>query len=141
MQNIKAFDTCTTYIFKELYSSFPICMDVDTYDALKDDFIGRIDMEQKQKELIFSETMYWLSETGFIRFLQPQNRHKTRQSHPLFLCTVLTEKGLSLLKSKPQSIDDKTSVGEEIVKAFKDGIGSKAAELATNAIINYATKG
>ena len=138
MNNIEAFDICTTYIFKELYSSFPVCMDLDIYNTLKDDFVKKINMEEEQKELIFSETMYWLSETGFIRFMQPQKRHKTRQSHPLFLCAVLTEKGLSLLKSKPQSVEDKTSVGEEIVKAFKDGIGSKAAELATNAIMNYA---
>ena len=138
--NMKYFDIFCTLILSDIYKKFPLCITISA-----NDIVERFDTEiqntldMKLKKMLFSETMYWLTNNEFISYNHPKF---TRPAGTLiseeFLCVTLSLKGLGLVKSPiPNTLKEK-SVGEEVLSNLKDGAISAAAETLVSAIINKA---
>jgi hypothetical protein len=132
VKNIDMFDIFTGYIFKELYENFPVCFDVNTTDVVEKINGEMAKYDTDKKELIFSETMFWLQDSGFITFKAPGEKVITMDSgvcaFPSFMCCVLTAKGLEVLKKVPKAITKRKTIGEELSEAVKGGMRSKISE-------------
>ncbi len=133
MKNIETFDKMVGYVFSELYESFPICLEIKANPFLK-----KIEMHSEKNELILSETLFWLRESGFITFKSPIEKSISKMDgvipHPLFSCVVLTAKGLEILKKIPKSVDEEKGIGEEIIDAVKIGAKDRISQLVSSAL-------
>ena len=146
--NVKIFDIFSGFIFDKLYSNFPKCIEIvvdeDVHKArAKDNSLKVIceNFSQSEMNIIFSETMLWLTNNGFIRFKTSQPDRK-RPAYPMeytaFYWVELTINGLNLLKSPPPKTLSQTSVGDEIVASVKNGAYSEAGKIVTSAIFEFA---
>ena len=129
LKNIETFDKFVGYILADLYQSFPVCKEVQvSYFAKKCDMGG--------EDLILSETLFWLQDTGFLTFTGPKEKHIRRMEEvttfPIFSCIVLTAKGLETLKKTPKSIDKKKGIGENIIDAVQRGAKAELSELVSD---------
>ena len=155
MKNIKLFDIYSSYLFEKLYNSFPKCITIDTVD----DEIEKIDenfkdelkklnlnISQEEKNIIFSETILWFTNNGFIDFTDsyPETKRPVESmSYQYFMCIILTIKGLNLLTSpKPKSISKHKRLGEEVTQMVKQGSLIEAGKLITENMFDFIiTKG
>ena len=137
-KNIEMFDIFASYIFEKTYKEFPKCINIEIQKELKillDELDASLSFDEKS--IIFTESVLWLSNNGFIRYAHPNIK---RPIQPVaiesFMCVELTLKGLNLLKSPiPQTLTQKT-VGNEIIEKFKEGSISEAGKLTMNAILS-----
>jgi len=131
MTNIELFDEYTARILALLYSSFPIRISLDAVDmsgAVIDDFGAPADASGKRSksfEVCFA-TIEWLMDAGYID-TQGDNGYA-------FAGCVLTARGLEVLKSVPESIQRKETIGERIVALIRSGSTDVAKEAAKAAI-------
>jgi len=125
--NIKTFDKFVGYIFAELYSAFPICIKINVSE-----FLEKIKCGGEEEALIFSETMFWLRDAGFLSFRTPEDKEVFHMegviASPRFGCVVLSAKGLEILKKTPKTIEKSESIGDIIRNAVKDGVKTKLIE-------------
>ena len=70
-KNIDLFNKYTGIILKKLYDSFPVCNNISVLEVIN--FIDIKDDTTKQKELICSETLFWLKDSGIITFISLKN--------------------------------------------------------------------
>jgi len=138
--NIEMFDIFSGYIFEKTYKEFPKCVELNTQkevQSILNELSGSMSFDEKM--LIFTETVLWLTNNGFIRYTHPNvSRPALPRVIDSFLCVELTLNGLSILKSPiPQTLSKKT-VGTEIVEKFKEGSISEAGKLTMNAILNHS---
>lgn len=142
LKNIEWFDIYATTIFNTLYEVFPVCAEMDTMEIVKqecDKRTFRSTLDAEQKGIIFCETMFWLTNNGYIEFREPSY---SRPAAPImidgFSCITLTLKGLTVMKSPlPEAMRGET-IGEEISASFKRDGAFKAAEILTAALMNKA---
>ncbi|WP_305461524.1 hypothetical protein [Photobacterium leiognathi] len=135
--NIDNFNEIAAKLFSLLLDQFPIRIQIDEvsffeYEPITFDPIdGRILTNKQEHEFkMLSETIIWLSESGFIRC----NGFPDEK-----LNVVLTEKGLELLKLKPDVLNSNT-VGDTIISLIKSG--SKSASGAVlSAALTFAFNG
>jgi|GEM_PF-2090538 len=136
-KSIETFDILTGYLFSQLYENFPICQEIKAKS-----FLAKCELEFRDNELIFSETLFWLRDNGFIAFRSPKEKTISKLDgtipYPIFSCVELTIKGLNALKKFPNSINSNKSIGEEIIEAIKDGTKDKIKEFVGN-ILSLAT--
>ena len=152
MDNIKLFDVYSSYIFEKLYKNFPKCVNFEDIDKIvltlekKDKSIQSLteEMELKEKNIIFSETMLWLTNNGFIDFKtsQPDSKRPVQPvPYSFFMCVSLTIKGLNLLNSpKPKSLNKTKKLGEEIYEKIKQGSFIEAGKILTDGMFEFASE-
>lgn len=130
--NIEMFDEYVAKVFDQLYRSFPIpvvlkCADISGNTEL--DEFGRVmgnDGEPSKPFEICFNTVRWLQESGYIR--------TEREDNYAYYGCVLTARGLEVLKSTPDSIKVKTSLGESLAGAMRKGSLDVAIQLSNEAI-------
>lgn len=130
-KNIDDFNKIAAKLFDVLQDKFPVRTQIDEvaffgYESIKyHPAEGRtLTDKQKYEFKMLSETIIWLSESGFIRCRD----HPHEKSD-----VVLTEKGLELLKLKPDTLSGDT-VGDRIVNLIKKGSESAAAGVFSTAL-------
>lgn len=136
MKNIEMFDIFTGYIFKELYENFPIPLVMESEDMIRSIPKTALPVEADNGTLIFSETMFWLEDSGFIRFQSPKKSTPIMNLEPYtyFHMVTLTAKGLEVMKRVPKSLRRENSIGDDIVEAAKSGIKTKLSDLVAAAL-------
>ena len=143
MSNIALFDTAVLYVADKLYEAFPVCITMHTYDEIHK-IPWETGVDEERKALIFSETLFWLEENGFLNFSGYEGRLKIKDESAepsvAFSCVRLSVAGLNLLKAPPPSIDGRESFGEKISKGLKEAVSKKAssmvAELGTEFMVS-----
>lgn len=131
MSNIELFDEYTARILAMLYESFPIRRPLDAVELSGtqiDDYGVPVDVRGKRSrafEVCFA-TIQWLIDSGYI-VSQGDNGY-------CFAGCVLTARGLEILKSTPDSLQRKESVGERIVQLIRNGSLDVARDAASAAI-------
>jgi len=133
LKNIRFFDACVVFVANKLYSEFPRCVDVNTYEAMEDEYFKALDF-CSDKEIVMTHTLFWLKENGFLTFTepcgQPDNANDCTEQ---FTCVRLTAKGFSILKSPtPKSVNggSKNSLGSVIQNSIIDKGMNKAVDAA-----------
>ena len=152
MDNIKLFDLYSSYIFNELYKNFPKCSNFEDIDGIvlnlekENKEIQKIvrNMELEEKNMIFTETLLWLTNNGFIDFVASHPDSK-RPAQPMpylyFMCVSLTIKGLNLLNSpKPKNLNKTKKLGEEIYEKIKQGSFVEAGKILTDGMIEFVNE-
>ena len=136
LKNIEFFDIFAGYIFKELYQSFPIPLIIETETMIRSIPKTLLSIETGNEMLIFSETMFWLSDSGFISIESPGRPSLSMNLEPFtyFHHVTLTAKGLEVMKRVPKSLRRENSIGEDIIEAAKSGVKSKISDLVTVAL-------
>ena len=126
--NIERFDLLTGRIFADLYEEFPVhrLLTVEKYSTylmgLDPDFkIDPVFEDQRKANNFFFSTMDWLIAAGYISC-------RIRHSHGSD--TVLTARGLEALKSVPDSLTGKESLGAQLIDAAREGATGRVKELA-----------
>lgn len=130
--NIEMFDEYVSKILGQLYRSFPIPEFLDgrklSGDEELDNFgmvMGANGLQSKGFEVCIA-TIAWLREEGLIST-------KDGNGYGYSEC-VLTAKGLAVLKSTPESLKSKMSLGDALVAALRTGSKSAAAEMGKIAV-------
>lgn len=130
--NIEMFDEYVSKILGQLYRSFPIPGFLDglklSGDEELDDFgmvLGANGQQSKGFEVCVA-TIVWLREEGLIST-------KDGNGYGYSEC-VLTAKGLAVLKSTPESLKSKASLGDALVAALRTGSRGAAAEMGKVAV-------
>ncbi|NAW99991.1 MULTISPECIES: hypothetical protein [unclassified Vibrio] len=130
--NIEMFDEYAAKIFDQLYRSFPVPIVLKCTEVCGDtelDEFGRvlgIDGEPSKPFEICFGTVQWLQESGYLR--------TERSDNYCFYRCVLSAKSLEVLKSTPESIKVKTSLGESLAGAMRKGSMDVAIQLSNEAI-------
>lgn len=139
LKNIEFFDVCVVHIANRLYEAFPRCIDVEVYDELQEEHFVHID-HKDERALIFTHTMWWLQENGFLLFSEPSSRpNLSDQPESLFTCVRLTAHGLLILKSPPQSIQKHENIGEGLKTALRSIGPEKIAGASVDLIVGLGT--
>ena len=141
MDNIKLFDLYSSYIFDKLYKSFPKCINFSPPEEIHQEQ-DITTLENKEKIIIFSETILWLEENDFIR-IKSKIPNTQRPVEPIpfnaFICVRLSLKGLNLLTSPiPKSLNKRKKLGDEIVEHVKKGFFVEAGKLLTEAMFEFS---
>ena len=129
-ENIRAFNYLTLAIFNRLYESFPERKDFSDLRFVIEAVVDYgPDSDESKYSSLFSDTMSWLEEEGFIRV-------EAKAYGPAFIGVVLTIKGLAMLGSVPSSIDegDDRSFIDYIREIVSDGIKSSSSEAVSSLI-------
>lgn len=117
MSNIDKFDEYAGRILGLLYNSFPVPMDLavpEVLDLAEMYNDGGLPPECDEDFSIAACTISWLQDAGYINF-------KGSNGCDFFL-SVLTEKGLEVLKSTPESLSPSSaSLGQQINSTMKAG--------------------
>jgi len=151
MDNIKLFDLYSSFIFNELYKNFPKCIHFNDIDKIvltleKEEEIKNLTqhLDLKEKNIIFSETLLWLTNNGFIDFAKSYpdtKRPATAMPYQYFMCVTLTIKGLNLLNSpKPKALNKTKKLGEEIYEKIKQGSFLEAGKILTDGMFEFASE-
>lgn len=135
--NIERFDEITAKVFSVLYEEFPVPTNLFAEAHVSpatcySEFLG-CDVPSTEAEF-FVASVTWLGDAGYLRCKeQPAGT-------AAFIGAVLTTKGLEVLKTIPDSLNGKKTIGEQLVAAAKSGAtaalkdGVKAA-LAKGAVM------
>lgn len=127
--NIDRFNKYAAFFLAKLYSSFPEPCDLDTKEAVTGTPFSASSTTQDLQEAttnpeirFCASALRWLYDTDYFRG-QP-NLHNVRVSQ-----AVLTPKGFEALNAVPNSLDQKGSLGNQLLKLGAEG--SKTAAQAT----------
>nr|VFK21743.1 MAG: hypothetical protein BECKLFY1418C_GA0070996_11024 [Candidatus Kentron sp. LFY] len=134
MANIDLFDEYTAKILGMLYESFPIRLHlfatVISGDEKNDQHGNIVDKDEKPSHAfkVCMATIEWLRDAGYM------NCGK-RCSFGYKDC-VLTVKGLEVLKSVPDSVQTRKTIGDKLVSLLHKDIPMEAAKEAAKAAIS-----
>lgn len=134
MKNIELFDLYVGKIFVVLYEEFPVRKNISACE-----FLGYIEMpdgegytKKEQKECdIFDSTVEWLRESGYILY--------RKKVSVWYTDTILSAKGLELLKAVPESVRTKSSIGEYINHLAKESTDD-ALKKSVNVLLSMGLK-
>lgn len=156
MTNLEVFESQSAEIFKLLYASFPVPLDLyfhqvtpgirpvamfnepveqptnqDEFDTYYRSFDIYAQSEEYQiNHTVFSATVQWLSDSGYLKFGRAS-------SYESFDQVVLTAKGLEVLKCTPSSIDGSLSIGEKL----QDEVVSTGSDVARDMVRQLLREG
>jgi len=129
MNNIALFDLYVGKILAKLYNTFPLKVEIDVCE-MTGLSIDEESMNIPKECQIFNDTMEWLHESGYLYY---------QQSYPYaFSRVVLSAKGLEVLKSTPQSLQQKDGIGETLRDAVAHG-KNELIRLSVNTILSHGT--
>jgi len=150
MKNIELFDIYSSYLFNKLYQEFPLCVTIDNVDQevekIDEEFAEEfkklnINLPTEEKNIIFTETILWLTNNGFLDYktsYPDTKRPATPMPYHYFMCITLTLKGLNLLTSpKPKSISKHKKLGDESVEKVKHGSLVEAGKMLTENMFEF----
>lgn len=115
--NIERFDEITGQVLGALYEQFPVPRRLFIKDFVQDGYTmdDQLGMEIPNDTGDFVlASIAWLADAGYLRYYE--------EVHGMgFLASVLTAKGLEVLKATPASLQVGPSLGEKLVDASKGG--------------------
>jgi|GEM_PF-3880433 len=128
--NIYVFDCFVVEIFAELYKKFPVKMQVDGNEVVRNcKYEDNQEINYFERILILKGTFEFLKENGFIDYIGNIDE---------FDCTaydcILTLKGLNALENIPKSINKKTTIGQKLLTELKSGTREIAIDLIKQVI-------
>lgn len=129
VSNIEKFDDITAKVFAELYLSFPVPKTLMAEDFVESAMVfdERHGMEIPTDDAeFFIATAEWLMQAGYL----------TCKPYPYLRVddAVLTAKGLEILKAIPDSVNSKSTIGEELATTAKEGGKEIARGLVSEAL-------
>ncbi|VVP05437.1 hypothetical protein PS903_03001 [Pseudomonas fluorescens] len=129
VSNIEKFDDITAKVFAELYLSFPVPKTLMAEDFVESAMVfdERHGMEIPTDDAeFFIATAEWLMQAGYL----------TCKPYPYLRVdnAVLTAKGLEILKAIPDSVNSKSTIGEELATTAKEGGKEFARGLVSEAL-------
>ena len=116
--NIERFDEITAQLFSTLYQSFPVpvFLAAGNFVSPATQYHQAIGGDAPSDEATFwVACVIWLQEAGYIRY---KSHHHPSAS---FREAVLSAKGLEVLKSIPDSLSGKDTIGDQLVDAARTG--------------------
>lgn len=130
-KNLDLFNQQTAEIFAVLWENFPVPQ-VITYKEFSaeypDDYFDNPNSDKCQQidrlRRVIDGTFSFLSENGYIYY---NTDHQVG-----FFDIRLTEKGLTVLNKKPESLEGDETMGDKIISAVKDGVPGVIAGAVTN---------
>lgn len=125
VDNIKAFDIVVVTILAKLYKNFPEKINIECELFCAELEIEGYSLDKKIK--LCSATMEFLQENGFVL-------SNTKVPSIGWAKVGLTMKGLSALRSEPQSLKKGESIGEKLKNAFEVGSIDLAVQMSQNAL-------
>jgi len=138
MKNIDLFNDYTASVLSELYTHFPVKRSIDARTLCghtdRDDFGGIVDADGRPSKAfeIACGTIEWLGDSGYLTYAS--------RTPCAFVNVVLTPKGLSLLKSSPDALRSKDTLGERLLRFVTEG-SKELARDAVKAVITAAVTG
>lgn len=127
--NIAAFDQITTVILGDLYQTFPMVKELNTLVIFL-----RISNPESRTEIdgmkLVNDSIKWLDQADFIAISSGPASGKDGDTE---YDATLTLKALSILKSTPESLKLKRSIGEEMKDA-----GKGAAKELPSKLVSWA---
>ncbi|EJM81312.1 hypothetical protein PMI34_05217 [Pseudomonas sp. GM74] len=127
--NIERFNILVGSIFAKLYESFPVPIElsaIEFADQLVSDDCAKEWSQRDSTVRFFGSTVDWLSDHGYLK-------RGVVFSNSTILDCVLTARTLELLNAMPSSLENKgPSLGDQLVKATKEGMSGKVKELASD---------
>ena len=131
--NIDAFNHAAAIVFAVLYESFPVPAGLQYGD--------NSEFAEGPTREVYEGTVEWLEAEGYIR-IQKTLKALGHQSS-IYHNAILTTRGLEVLRAVPESVKEKTPLGERISKALKDGgkdlIAGLIKEALSAAVRTYAS--
>jgi hypothetical protein len=125
MSNMDDFNKATALVLEKLYESFPQRISIDIEELEPD--------VDKNTLRSFADTLLFLEREGFIRF-------DSRITNEVFQGATLTSKGLAILNSVPEVLNEKTPLGQKLSGALKGG-SKEVIKTVVNQIISAAVTG
>ena len=110
--NINKFDEYTGQILARLYQNFPVPMDISPRDFFTCSAVNVAEDEWEYTDedaKVFLSTARWLVLAGYI--------HCVSEKRSYLYKSVLTAKGLEVLKLVPSSVQGGLSIGEQLTTA------------------------
>lgn len=126
LKNIDFFNLYVGRIFAKLLSEFPLEINLSSQDIEPE-----CDMYSKQEQMVKS-TIKWLKNAGYITYDINPNLGG-------FLNVILTAKGLELLNSTPESVENKKTIAKELKRYYDLSRDEMVKELASKAL-SYGAK-
>lgn len=125
--NIERFNAKVSLVFALLYEEFPNPMNLcpEHLGITKD--LGGIPTWSRDDWEQVVHVLLWLTEEGYIR----TNGYTTSTCRD----AVLTQKGLTILRSIPDSVSGSAPMGERIKDAVTKGAGGLASKLAEQTLL------
>jgi hypothetical protein len=106
MSNIDDFNEATAKILAKLYDAFP--------QRLSFKVASLVEGIDENKLHNYSDTIMFLEREGFIRY-------ESYITNDLFIYVSLTSKGLAILNSIPDALQEKGPLGRKLINSVKDG--------------------
>lgn len=128
-QNIDLFNEYAAIILSQLYESFPVKTEVSAFQVsgmTRQEFrrLRSIERADPQRMVVACSTIEWLLESDYIR--------GCRFVHRTFEHCVLTDKGLRVLRSTPESLQKpREPFGESLIRLVQEGSMDAAKGLVT----------
>jgi hypothetical protein len=131
--SIQKFDRIVALIFADLYEKFPVRSHVSVYKLFDCKESGYYDSGiwhepedlTKSDQEFYYHTVNWLISTGYI--IGTIEHHNSSS-------ITLSMKGLQLLKSVPDSLENSKSLGEQLLSVISSGAKDSAAQLVSQAL-------
>jgi hypothetical protein len=115
--NMQLFDEITARVFAQLYGAFPLAVSVDCMTLMGASQIDDYGNVTREANLCI-HSLRWLHNEGYVKVVTFGQCHASG--------VVLTAKGLAALKSSPESLEYKQTLGERIVSAIHNDAISTA---------------
>lgn len=134
--NIEKFDELSGQVLARFYSSFPVPVHLMVRDFVEQatEYDENAECDRASSDAVFFiATVEWLRLAGYIH-ADAQDGH-----YRIVRNGVLTAKGLEVLKIKPASLSDETSLGDQLADAAKKG-SSDAVRKAVTEIMSLGAR-
>ena len=148
MTNIDKFNTYVAEIFALLYSEFPKKTTINVIDRLKlnisfppigsDEVNRKLFLDELNEADLFLDSISWLIESGFL-YGSVKNEVNVLSVIKKGVDLTLTPKGLSLLNLFPSSLEDKKSLGDELVDIILSGSKVAAGNIISGALTKFSS--
>ena len=126
LKNIDFFNLYVGRIFAKLLSEFPLEINLSSQDIEPE-----CDIYSKQEQMVKS-TIKWLKNAGYITY-------DINHNLGCFVNVILTAKGLELLNSIPQSVENKKTIAKELKRYYDLSRDEMVKELTSKAL-SYGAK-
>ena len=130
ISNIDDFNQIVAALLEKLYNTFPVGIQLNAENP-----------NDRAAATKFVETVIWLEKEGFVRF-DRRFCPESAPNHTVFFGLVLTAKGLAILNSVPEVLQekDKSTIHQKLSKGLKSG-SKEAIKIVVNQIISTAVSG
>jgi hypothetical protein len=122
MSNMDDFNEATAKILAKLYEAFPQRQSFKVADL--------VESTDENKIRTYSDTIIFLEREGFIRY-------ESYVTNDHFNNVSLTSKGLAILNSTPDALQERVPLGTKLINAARDG-SQAVIKMVVEQLINNA---